>query len=512
MSLIGTPPSGGLRPSDDPGAVRPRSRLGDARGPAQGRVRADPDHPARVADARPADSCAWSAVERVRAALPAAVEKHMFGGAGFMVDGRWRAPSAPTGCSRGWGRTHQADLVLAEGVEPMVMGRPRERRGWVRVQPLGRSTTSARCRTWSGPGRWPAAHARGWRRRGHEVDELLDPAQQLGLEVRVRRGRCRGCAATRGRGRPASRAASRGARATPCLPRRAARDVRPGVHAQAVRPDGLPDVDVRVADDEHVLGERAHRPGLPTTRHSLVPGTRWSTSTPIRRPGPGRERRAPRPRGRRRRRGARRRRPRPAGRRPTPSRRARRRAGPRRRSATPRATRARAPWTATEPLAVRAVAPAPRERRRPPGGVGQRHGGAVDEEARAEAEAAGPSVAVLEVHDVHPAGLLDAHDRTAPRRSRRPRRRCPSAADLGRAAARRRRRSPREHVVAVPVHHGGEASRVGRSRPRGRAGRRRRATASRRIGTPGRGVPSIRRGGPCPRPIRPSRRPEVNDR
>ena len=54
----------------------------------------------------------------------------------------------------------------------------------------------------------------------------------------------------------------------------------------ACGPDRLPDVDVRVPGDQHVL------PVLGQSRASAIrlsfdPGTRWSTSTPSRRPAPG---------------------------------------------------------------------------------------------------------------------------------------------------------------------------------------------------------------------------------
>ena len=75
----------------------------------------------------------------------------------------------------------------------------------------------------------------------------------------------------------------------------------------------------------------------------MLPATRWSSSTPSRRSGPGRERAHLVVAGGRRRRGARRRRPRCAGRRPTPSRPARRRARLPRGCGSPRATRAFAP-------------------------------------------------------------------------------------------------------------------------------------------------------------------------
>jgi len=71
-------------------------------------------------------------VDRVRAALPPAIEKQMFGGTGFMVDGALACSVSPRGLLVRVGPAHQADLVRSPGVEPMVMG-GRASNGWVRV-------------------------------------------------------------------------------------------------------------------------------------------------------------------------------------------------------------------------------------------------------------------------------------------------------------------------------------------------------------------------------------------
>ena len=240
-------------------------------------------------------------------------------------------------------------------------------------------------------------------------------------------------------------------------------------------PHRLPHVDVRVAEDQHVRGVRPAAPRPARRRaHSLVPGTRWSTSTPSRRPGPGRE-------------VARRRRqvvdaveqldddaldpqvvaphlldelgvvpaldedPR-AARDPGPLR--------RRRPRDPLAVRAAAA-RAVEP----ASAAAPRRGERRPG---RRRGGSPGPRGNA----LGAPAPVLEVHDVHAAGLLDAHHGAAPSRSRRPRRRGP---------ARRRPRRATGRAGASPV-----------------AGRARRRRSGRHGGEGMRGVapaPRVRRAG-----------------
>jgi TfoX/Sxy family transcriptional regulator of competence genes len=73
-------------------------------------------------------------IERVRARLPAAVEKRMFGGTGFMVDGALACSVSVRGLLVRVGPEHQDDLVASLGVEPMVMG-GRRSRGWVHVAP-----------------------------------------------------------------------------------------------------------------------------------------------------------------------------------------------------------------------------------------------------------------------------------------------------------------------------------------------------------------------------------------
>ena len=71
-------------------------------------------------------------LERVRVALPTAIEKRMFGGTGFMVDGALACSVSARGLLVRVGRAHQADLLLSPGVEPMVMG-GRASNGWVVV-------------------------------------------------------------------------------------------------------------------------------------------------------------------------------------------------------------------------------------------------------------------------------------------------------------------------------------------------------------------------------------------
>jgi TfoX/Sxy family transcriptional regulator of competence genes len=73
-------------------------------------------------------------IDRVRAELPTAVEKRMFGGVGFMVDGALACSVSGRGLLVRVGREHQDDLFAGDGVEPMVMG-GRPSRGWVQVQP-----------------------------------------------------------------------------------------------------------------------------------------------------------------------------------------------------------------------------------------------------------------------------------------------------------------------------------------------------------------------------------------
>ena len=101
-------------------------------------------------------------IDRVRAYLPTAVEKRMFGGTGFMVDGALACSVSARGLLVRVGPEHQADLVAEPGVEPMVKG-GRASRGWVHVQPevvdddsalrewLERGVAAARASVSSGP-------------------------------------------------------------------------------------------------------------------------------------------------------------------------------------------------------------------------------------------------------------------------------------------------------------------------------------------------------------------------
>jgi TfoX/Sxy family transcriptional regulator of competence genes len=73
-------------------------------------------------------------VDRVRSQLPTALEKRMFGGVGFMVDGALACSVSARGLLVRVGPEHQGDLLRSEGVEPMVMG-GRASRGWVHVAP-----------------------------------------------------------------------------------------------------------------------------------------------------------------------------------------------------------------------------------------------------------------------------------------------------------------------------------------------------------------------------------------
>ena len=210
---------------------------------------------------------AMELVDRVRAQLPTAVEKRMFGGTGFMVDGALACSVSARGLLVRVGAEHQADLLAADGVEPMVKG-GRTSRGWVHVDAARRRRRRRAARV----ARPRASRPRAPRsaRRRDEVDELLDPAEQLGLEVGVGADRRRGSAARPARGRPGSSAASRGARAMPTF-----HDVPRGITGQASIPSALrlhrlPDVDVRVADDQHVRGVRLHLRAPPRR-----PATPW---------------------------------------------------------------------------------------------------------------------------------------------------------------------------------------------------------------------------------------------
>ena len=123
-------------------------------------------------------------------------------------------------------------------------------------------------------------------RAGHEVDQLLDPAEQGRLAVGVRPDAGRGSAARRGRRRPGRGAASRAPRRSRAsTPRRAGSRARRRARAAPAsrrprrrRTGGRP----RGRAGRRGSGVRRRRCGV-----SLEPGTRWSTRTPTRRPGPG---------------------------------------------------------------------------------------------------------------------------------------------------------------------------------------------------------------------------------
>ena len=71
-------------------------------------------------------------LERVRALLPTAEEKRMFGGVGFMVDGSLVCSVSGRGLLVRVDRADQDELVRQNGVTPMVMGERRSRT-WVSV-------------------------------------------------------------------------------------------------------------------------------------------------------------------------------------------------------------------------------------------------------------------------------------------------------------------------------------------------------------------------------------------
>ena len=71
-------------------------------------------------------------LDRVRALLPSSEEKRMFGGVGFMVDGAMVCAVSPRGVMVRVDRDEQDELVLQDGVSPMVMGERRSRT-WVSV-------------------------------------------------------------------------------------------------------------------------------------------------------------------------------------------------------------------------------------------------------------------------------------------------------------------------------------------------------------------------------------------
>ncbi|MBD3784830.1 MAG: TfoX/Sxy family protein [Micrococcales bacterium] len=71
-------------------------------------------------------------LDRVRAALPPAEEKRMFGGVGFMVDGALACSLSPRGLLVRTGPDRFPELVARPGAEPMRMA-GRASRGWVEV-------------------------------------------------------------------------------------------------------------------------------------------------------------------------------------------------------------------------------------------------------------------------------------------------------------------------------------------------------------------------------------------
>ena len=191
------------------------------------------------------------------------------------------------------------------------------------------------------------------------------------------------------------------------LPLDVARHVGPALQPEPLRLHRRPDVDERVADDEHVLPERRARdlvgdPALLRARHEVVD----QHPDPALRAGPEVAQVA-RP-GRRRRRGTRRPRPRSAGRRPRPSRPARRRAGPRRRSgsAGPPGPARRGRRPSRTPYGSASAGACARDR------GGEDHRPALEQEARAEREGTPPGAAVLERDRVQVA--VDGDDLAAP--------------------------------------------------------------------------------------------------
>src|ERR1700719_1740003 len=84
-------------------------------------------------------------------------------------------------------------------------------------------------------------------RHGDEIDQLLDPAEELGLEVGVAGHRAQDALP----GRRYLRRPPDGAQHA-LLPRLPARNVWPGRDADRGRPHRGPDVDERMSDDQHV--------------------------------------------------------------------------------------------------------------------------------------------------------------------------------------------------------------------------------------------------------------------
>src|SRR6266851_2629532 len=102
--------------------------------------------------------------------------------------------------------------------------------------------------------------------RGDEIDELFDPAEEFGFEVGVRGHRAQDALP----GRRHLRRPPDGPQHAflPWLP---GRDVRPGLDADRGRPYGGPDIDERMAHDQHVGRPHAGRdPGLLGACHQVV--------------------------------------------------------------------------------------------------------------------------------------------------------------------------------------------------------------------------------------------------
>jgi TfoX/Sxy family transcriptional regulator of competence genes len=101
-------------------------------------------------------------LDRVRAQLPSAQEKRMFGGTAFLVDGAMACAVSDRGLLVRVQRAARDSLVAQEGVEVTVMG-GRSMRGWVHVNPAVVPDDAA---------------LRGWLDRGVEAArDSLSPGQ-----------------------------------------------------------------------------------------------------------------------------------------------------------------------------------------------------------------------------------------------------------------------------------------------------------------------------------------------
>ena len=260
---------------------------------------------------------------------------------------------------------------------------------------------------------------------GDEVEQPLDGLQQRHLEVGVASRRPRGRAASPPTARP-SRAPRR---------RRSSSRCRAATSGQARMPTAAGFTACQTSTYGWPVTSTQGLVTEATMRLSLLPGTRWSTSTPSRRPRPGRNW------------------PTSRGRSSTPSSASTttpstRRSSPQTRSTSwasclpstqirlPTATRARWPCTAIEPDAVV---------RRPVGGLRHRAGqddrAAVEQEAGPEREDPHPAAPVLQRHPLLVA-LDDGADPAADRllHDERRRRRGRSARAAAGAGTRRPRR------------------------------------------------------------------------